>query len=767
MRGLYAIFAPNFLSNRNNTLHNHLTNSIMKKVFTISALVAASFGFAMNTNAEVITWDFSEYTEQVDLGGDSYTTEYNGLTLVGNQGADSGKEYVSAAAGFHCNGTSSATRRYISYVPSADGNMVVTFRSNNSSATDRLTAIGTAVVTGSDAAELLANEAVLAVNNTDGSNQVEVSADLVAGTTYYFYFASGGQSIKKLEYTTAEAGPTGYGFEGEGTEESPYMLKSADDFATLAANINAENTGAGEFFQLAGDIDFAGAQLPMIALAGITNVNKVEYAFEGVIDGAGYTISGVKHDQPNKTDEFSSYVGLVSALGENGVIKNLTIDGEVSGNLYVGTFAGLSAGLIENCVNNAPVTNTGAYGAGIVGSLIRGTGVVRDCENNGTVTSNGGSYACGIVGGSQRHTSIEAYNYAIEKCDNNADITSSGVGAAGIVGTGGGLITDCNNYGNVTAGGQYAGGIMACSNNEAITIKRCINFAVVTGGSKVAGIAGELRNEASLLDGCYNIADVVDGVVSGGGIVGTDADESKVKNVGGLVGNSTKEGATVKHSASITSVTVPATVETAGHLAGTADIVLEDCYYFAPDAVLPLDNETMALADPMDINNKWSNSYEGNVVVNVMGQEIVFEDKLITVNLFTSDEATIEIPEISYQGFVIDEFDVNVPYTATEEGCTFAGGEYTTQAGDFAIQGTSFEGTMTETDLTFTTTFSVGGMPIPMTVTFNGKNDSTQTIIEVVDTQKAKATERFDLQGRRTQGEAGLFIENGKIFFVR
>ena len=49
MRGLYAIFAPNFLSNRNNTLHNHLTNSIMKKVFTISALVAASFGFAMNT----------------------------------------------------------------------------------------------------------------------------------------------------------------------------------------------------------------------------------------------------------------------------------------------------------------------------------------------------------------------------------------------------------------------------------------------------------------------------------------------------------------------------------------------------------------------------------------------------------------------------------------------------------------------------------------------------------------------------------------------
>ncbi|MBR3028811.1 MAG: hypothetical protein IKH58_11825 [Bacteroidales bacterium] len=739
----------------------------MKKFFTISALVATSFGFASNATADVVTYDFSEFEEQVILADANYTYQYRELTLVGNDTEGYEKDYVSASARFHCNGTSSDKRRYISFTPETNGTLTVSFRSNNNSATDRITAVGTAVVTGADMEALLADEQVVAAGFTDGSTEQTISAPLLAGTTYYAYFANGGQSILSLTWTPVEQGPTGYGFEGEGTEESPYILKSADDFATLAANINAENTGAGEFFQLAGDIDFAGAQLPMIALGGITNVNKVEYAFEGVIDGAGYTISGVKHDQPNKADAYSSYVGLVSALGENGVIKNLTIEGEVSGNLYVAPFAGLSAGLVENCVNNAPVSNTGAYGAGIVGSLIRGTGVVRDCENNGTVTSNGGSYACGIVGGSQRHTSIEAYNYVIANCDNNADITSSGVGAAGIVGSGGGLITDCNNYGNVTAGGQYAGGIMACSNNEAVTFKRCINFAVVTGVSKVAGIAGELRNEASLLDGCYNIAEVEDGVVSGGGIVGTDADESKVKNVGGLIGNSTKEGATVKHSASITSVTVPATVETAGHLAGTADIVLEDCYYFAPDAVLPLDNETMAIADPLGINNKWSNSYEGNVVVNVMGQEIVFEDKLITVNLFTSDEATIEIPEISYQGFVIDEFDVNVPYTATEEGCTFAGGEYTTQAGDFAIQGTSFEGTMTETDLAFTTTFSVGGMPIPMTVTFNGKNDSTQTIIEVVDTQKAKATERFDLQGRRSQGEAGLFIENGKIFFVR
>ena len=154
-----------------------------------------------------------------------------------------------------------------------------------------------------------------------------------------------------------------------------------------------------------------------------------------------------------------------------------------------------------------------SYGAGIVGSLIGGTGVVKASLNIGDITSEGGSYACGIVGGMQRHSSIEAYNYSIDFCDNYGDITSSGVGAAGIVGTGGGQIQNCYNYGKVTAGGQYAGGILACSNNEALTMKKCYNFGEVTGSSKTAGIAGELRNEATVLDGCYNVAVVEDGHV--------------------------------------------------------------------------------------------------------------------------------------------------------------------------------------------------------------------------------------------------------------
>ncbi len=589
---------------------------------------------------------------------------------------------------------------------------------------------------------------------------------VTAGKSYKVYVAGSKMGFYGFTYSFEGEEPAGYGFEGEGTEENPYLLKSAADFATLAAKINADNTGAGEYFQLANDIDFAGGQLPMIALDGITNVNKVEYAFEGVIDGQNYVISGVKHDQPNKADAYSSYVGIVSALGKDGEIKNLQLEGEIAGNLYVGTFAGLSAGTISNCINRADVTNTGAYGAGIVGSLIGGTGVVKASLNIGDITSEGGSYACGIVGGMQRHSSIEAYNYSIDFCDNYGDITSSGVGAAGIVGTGGGQIQNCYNYGKVTAGGQYAGGILACSNNEALTIKKCYNFGEVTGSSKTAGIAGELRNEATVLDGCYNVAVVEDGVVTGGGIVGTDADESKVKNIGGLVGNSTKEGAIVKHSASITAVTAPASVETAGHLAGTADIVLENCYFYAPDAALPLDNEAFAIADPLEVNEMWSKVFAGDIVALVMGQEIVFEDKLVTVIFHTSDVATIVIPELTYGEFVIDEFDVEVPYTATEDGCTFAAGEFQATAGDFVIDGTSISGTMTEKNLTLATEFTVGGMPFPLTVTFNGVADD-ETAIETIESEKAVAGSKFDLQGRRTEGKTGLFIENGKIYIVR
>lgn len=173
-----------------------------KKIFTLFAMMCCVVGLQAETVTK--TWDFSEFTETVILAGDNYSIEYNGLTLVGNSSASYTSDYVSSNAGFHMNGTSDSKQRYIEYKPLYDGTITVTYRSNNSSATDRITAIGTKVVKFSTADG--ATSDVLAWGFTDGATEKTISADLTAGKNYYFYFANGGQGIFKLEYTYDDSG---------------------------------------------------------------------------------------------------------------------------------------------------------------------------------------------------------------------------------------------------------------------------------------------------------------------------------------------------------------------------------------------------------------------------------------------------------------------------------------------------------------------------------------------------------------------------------
>lgn len=79
-------------------------------------------------------WDFSEFVEQVSLAGEleAPTINYNGLQIVGAVATDN-KDYV-AAEGVHYNGATKAGQRYIHYIPSVDGRLTVSYKSNGSSA---------------------------------------------------------------------------------------------------------------------------------------------------------------------------------------------------------------------------------------------------------------------------------------------------------------------------------------------------------------------------------------------------------------------------------------------------------------------------------------------------------------------------------------------------------------------------------------------------------------------------------------------------------
>ena len=104
----------------------------------------------------------------------------------------------------------------------------------------------------------------------------------------------------------------------------------------------------------------------------------MSYKFNGIFDGAGYSISGLY------TYDTQNYCGLFARL--NGTIKNLSIvDSYFESNrcYYASTFAGITYGDIENCYSSATVSGRSMCG-GIAGVTDR---EISNCLFNGKITT--------------------------------------------------------------------------------------------------------------------------------------------------------------------------------------------------------------------------------------------------------------------------------------------------------------------------------------------------------------------------------------------
>lgn len=176
------------------------------------------------------TWDFSEYTSTIVASGSNYSTSYNGLTIVGNASSSYTNDIISAS-GFRVNGTSASNQRYIKYTPSASGTMTVTYVSNNITATDRIAAIGTSVVTGTSVSS--STSGVVAAGYTNGATSKTISANLTAGTTYYIYSANGGLTLKNLQYvyTTTASAKAATTFDADDEETTAVEAVTVDNAA--------------------------------------------------------------------------------------------------------------------------------------------------------------------------------------------------------------------------------------------------------------------------------------------------------------------------------------------------------------------------------------------------------------------------------------------------------------------------------------------------------------------------------------------------------
>ena len=243
-------------------------------------------------------------------------------------------------------------------------------------------------------------------------------------------------------------------FEGNGTQESPYLIKTEKHLYALATD--QAKTDANIYYRLENDIALTAKYWSPIG---------AYIEFKGVFNGNGHTISNLKHSNTS--------LGNVGFFGKNaGTVKNLTVKGNISGKANAGLLAGTNSGLIENCLSYGSVTSNGDNAGGLVGS--------NDC---GTIHTSG-SFA--NVNGQNNVGGLVGYNHTYY---NNNEITN------------------CFAHGNVS-GNSKMGGLIGYHYQLYGTFLLQYNYAIsqVTGNSNVKGFLNSYNygGTITLSDNYYN-----------------------------------------------------------------------------------------------------------------------------------------------------------------------------------------------------------------------------------------------------------------------
>ncbi len=330
-------------------------------------------------------------------------------------------------------------------------------------------------------------------------------------------------------------------FEGAGEKEDPYLIKSKEDWNLLADFVASSKWEyAGDYFRVANDIDFAGDSIRLVAVDGVN--------FQGEIDGANHTIKNYVYSNINQIKTklqgpnlyVGKYLGLIGTLGSTGVLKNLTLDGELKAHSYIGSAVGYNYGLIENVTNKGHVeTLTDGYASGIACRSYENS-VIRNCVNEGAVVSKK-TYATGIVYETKAGS-------LLENCVNKGSVTSTTTSAMGIVTNVAGGMKGCVNEGTLMATSTIAGlaykveatGYMEdCVNKSDIDLSQLTKpggniYGIVstTAALKEAdadGLTGYIKN-------CHNTGNLKGGANIGGGVytIGAGWKISDCSNTGNI-----------------------------------------------------------------------------------------------------------------------------------------------------------------------------------------------------------------------------------------
>ena len=292
---------------------------------------------------------------------------------------------------------------------------------------------------------------------------------------------------------------------GSGTALDPFIIWDVNDLQDMDLDLTA-------YYELGSNIDCSGIAnfQPVGGWGGVA-------AFTGSFDGKGYIISNLTINRPA-----DDYIGLFGET-DGTPIRDVTIEATITGDDNVGTLVGQSNG---GTFTHITIITT-IVGDNDVGGMIGDTNnleIITNCVSSGSVASHNDS-AGGLIGES---------NFLGSLVDCHSSCSVSGAREiGGLIGAdysaavpGGSLLLRCYATGNVTAAGDYIGGLIGDAYGTRLT--QCFatgNVSTSTVTANVGGLVGDNNNTAVPYTDCYATGNVTATDVGGG------------HDIGGLVGD--------------------------------------------------------------------------------------------------------------------------------------------------------------------------------------------------------------------------------------
>ncbi|WP_130868617.1 GLUG motif-containing protein [Intestinimonas massiliensis (ex Afouda et al. 2020)] len=279
-------------------------------------------------------------------------------------------------------------------------------------------------------------------------------------------------------------------------EPAVITIRTAEDLTELSRNCSLDSWSQGKTVRLTADIDLAGTSFQAIP------------TFGGTFDGGGHTISGLSFTGSGNVQ------GLFRYLQSGGVVKDLTVTGNVSPTDFRDTIGGIvgdNKGEVLRCTFEGTVSGKTTVG-GVVGCNQAG-GQVINCTFSGSVSGElhvggivgqnlGSVIQCtnrGSVNTTELDTEADPQTLLQEETVTDAAADLSGwTDVGGVAGHSTGILQNCRNEGAVGYPhvGYNIGGIAGRQNGF---LDGCTNTGTVQGRKDVGGIVGQLEPEVTLL----------------------------------------------------------------------------------------------------------------------------------------------------------------------------------------------------------------------------------------------------------------------------